>query len=393
MSKDYVMQIKFCHSIQFSLFCRLIGKLPPISAFAVLLTILGSIVTIPERVMSEPQRADSATNQQPNWILLYPQHPLYRKSVQDASQPAAIVNPTTPQPQSGLLPPTNSQSTLGTTIPAPNRPQTIQTREVLPTVPSKTAQAPVPAPLYIEPIAPKPQPTRGPQYFPGFSAGSPSGFGLNWGDVSLGLAYIDKSTITFDNPVSGKADGSAAIAFGLGNSSDFLGLEVNYNLISLTPSRFAANGSFDFKLHRYLGDLTSIAIGWENAINYGEDAGGTNSSVYGVVSKLFLLTPEDLVNPRILSFSVGVGGGRFRPFQDERNKKGTVGVFANIGYQVLPNVSAIVDWTGRELNLGVSYVPFSNIPFTITALAVDVAQSVGPAVRYALTAGFSFRFR
>jgi len=387
------MQIKFCHSIQFSLFCRLIGKLPPISAFAVLLTILGSIVTIPERVMSEPQRADSATNQQPNWILLYPQHPLYRKSVQDASQPAAIVNPTTPQPQSGLLPPTNSQSTLGTTIPAPNRPQTIQTREVLPTVPSKTAQAPVPAPLYIEPIAPKPQPTRGPQYFPGFSAGSPSGFGLNWGDVSLGLAYIDKSTITFDNPVSGKADGSAAIAFGLGNSSDFLGLEVNYNLISLTPSRFAANGSFDFKLHRYLGDLTSIAIGWENAINYGEDAGGTNSSVYGVVSKLFLLTPEDLVNPRILSFSVGVGGGRFRPFQDERNKKGTVGVFANIGYQVLPNVSAIVDWTGRELNLGVSYVPFSNIPFTITALAVDVAQSVGPAVRYALTAGFSFRFR
>ena len=387
------MQIKFCHSIQFSLFCRLIGKLPPISAFAVLLTILGSIVTIPERVMSEPQRADSATNQQPNWILLYPQHPLYRKSVQDASQPAAIVNPTITQPQSGLLPPINSQSTLGTTIPAPNRPQTIQTREVLTTAPSKTAQAPVPAPLYIEPIAPKPQPTRGPQYFPGFSAGSPSGFGLNWGDVSLGLAYIDKSTITFDNPVSGKADGSAAIAFGLGNSSDFLGLEVNYNLISLTPSRFAANGSFDFKLHRYLGDLTSIAIGWENAINYGEDAGGTNSSVYGVVSKLFLLTPEDLVNPRILSFSVGVGGGRFRPFQDERNKKGTVGVFANIGYQVLPNVSAIVDWTGRELNLGVSYVPFSNIPFTITALAVDVAQSVGPAVRYALTAGFSFRFR
>jgi len=387
------MQIKFCHSIQFSLFCRLIGKLPPISAFAVLLTILGSIVTIPERVMSEPQRADSATNQQPNWILLYPQHPLYRKSVQDASQPAVIVNPTITQPQSGLLPPTNSQSTLRTTIPATNRPETIQTREVLPTVPSKTAQAPVPAPLYIEPIAPKPQPTRGPQYFPGFSAGSPSGFGLNWGDVSLGLAYIDKSTITFDNPVSGKADGSAAIAFGLGNSSDFLGLEVNYNLISLTPSRFAANGSFDFKLHRYLGDLTSIAIGWENAINYGEDAGGTNSSVYGVVSKLFLLTPEDLVNPRILSFSVGVGGGRFRPFQDERNKKGTVGVFANIGYQVLPNVSAIVDWTGRELNLGVSYVPFSNIPFTITALAVDVAQSVGPAVRYALTAGFSFRFR
>jgi len=343
--------------------------------------------------MSEPQRADSATNQQPNWILLYPQHPLYRKSVQDASQPAAIVNPTITQPQSGLLPPINSQSTLGTTIPAPSRPQTIQTREVLTTAPSKTAQAPVPAPLYIEPIAPKPQPTRGPQYFPGFSAGSPSGFGLNWGDVSLGLAYIDKSTITFDNPVSGKADGSAAIAFGLGNSSDFLGLEVNYNLISLTPSRFAANGSFDFKLHRYLGDLTSIAIGWENAINYGEDAGGTNSSVYGVVSKLFLLTPEDLVNPRILSFSVGVGGGRFRPFQDERNKKGTVGVFANIGYQVLPNVSAIVDWTGRELNLGVSYVPFSNIPFTITALAVDVAQSVGPAVRYALTAGFSFRFR
>jgi len=387
------MQTKFCHSIQFSLCGRLIGKLSPISALAVLLTILGSIITVPERAMSEPQSADPATNQQPNWILLYPQHPLYRKSVQDASPPAAIDNSTPPQPQSGLLPPTNPRSTVGTTIPATYQPETIQTREVLPTAPSKTSQAPVPAPLYIEPIVPKPQPTRGPQYFPGFSAGSPSGFGLNWGDVSLGLGFIDKSVITFDSPVSAKADGSASIAFGLGNSSDFLGLEVNYNLISLTPSRFASNGSFDFKLHKYLGDLTSISIGWENAINYGKDAGGTNSSVYGVVSKLFLLTPDDLVNPRILSFSVGVGGGRFRPFQDEKNKKGTVAVFANVGYQVLPNVSAIVDWTGRELNLGVSYVPFSNIPFTISALAVDVVQSVGPYVRYALTAGFSFRFR
>lgn len=256
------------------------------------------------------------------------------------------------------------------------------------------------APLYIDPIpAPTPQQRR-PRYYPSFNALTPSGFGANQGDVFMGASIVNREvglSVLGPGAVarsdSGKRGGSAAIGFGLGDAGKFLGLETTYNIISLTPSRFASNGSFDFKVHRRLGKQTSIAVGWENAINYGPEAGGTDSSVYGVLSTVIPLQPNHPSNPMLLGLSAGVGGGRFRTIQDQIEGKDSVGVFGSVGLQVAPNASVITEWSGSSLNLGVSYVPFRSLPFFLSGTAIDVANSTGFGTRYAVSGSLGFNFR
>ncbi|WP_448563684.1 hypothetical protein [Trichothermofontia sp.] len=255
------------------------------------------------------------------------------------------------------------------------------------------------APLYIEQV-PEPTTQRRHRYYPSFNALTPSGFGANQGDVFMGAAIVDREvglSVLGPGAVarsdSGKAGGSAAIGFGLGDAGKFLGLETTYNLISLTPSRFASNGSFDFKVHRRLGKQTAIAVGWENAINYGPEAGGTDSSVYGVLSTVIPLQPNNPNNPMLLGLSAGVGGGRFRTIQDQIDGKDSVGVLGSVGLQVAPNASVITEWSGSSLNLGVSYVPFRSLPLFLSGTAIDIANSTGFGTRYAISGSLGFNFR
>lgn len=240
-------------------------------------------------------------------------------------------------------------------------------------------------PIFIEPVVPKAS-EQPPTYLPGFNAGSPSGFGANWGDAFLGVSGESQGIR------SSKADGSAYVGFGLGNSQEYVGLEVVANIISLTPSRFASNGSIDFKLHRSLPDLTSVAIGWQNPVSWGSDAGGFRSSVYGTISKLFVLQPDNPDNPMVLGVTAGLGGGRFRPLDSQGNEVGSVSFFGSVGLQVLNNLSLITDWTGRGLNLGVSYVPFPTVPLFLTGVAVDVVGNDYLGPRYTLNVGYGFKF-
>ncbi len=255
------------------------------------------------------------------------------------------------------------------------------------------------APLYIDPI-PTETVRRQPRYYPSLNALAPSGFGANRGDVFIGGALINREVglgILGPNAVvdsdRGKAGGSAAIGFGIGNAQTFVGLETTYNLISLTPSRFAENGSFDFKLHRKLGQLSSIAIGLENAINYGPEAGGTPSSLYGAISTVIPLKPNNPDNPMILGLSVGAGGGRFRTMEDQLEEKESVGVFGSVGLQIAPKTALITEWSGSSVNVGVSHVPFRNTPLFISATAIDVANNTGYGTRYAISGAYGFNFR
>ncbi|MGQ9865535.1 MAG: hypothetical protein ACUVSQ_04515 [Pseudanabaenaceae cyanobacterium] len=224
-----------------------------------------------------------ANGAEPSWLMLYPQHPLYRRAVEtpvSETPSTAVPADPPPVPASPIAPPTAPPTvTVEPSAPSP-QPE-----------PSPPAVASNAAPLFIPPIPVPEPPERGQKFFPSFTAGSPSAFGASWGDVFAGLSLIDRSS-PVGSPTD-KADGSIALGFGLGDATSLAGLEVVYNIISLTPSRFAANGNVDFKLHKTFPDLWSVALGWENAINYGPDAGGTPSSVYGAASKVFVLQPDN----------------------------------------------------------------------------------------------------
>jgi hypothetical protein len=402
-----------------------------------------SIATLPVASPVLAQSAELSGNQpstQPNsnseldrtpkqsWLLLYPQHPMYRHAVEQASEdlgknldsvvpstsPSLIKRPSPsksaligqPQPKAANTNARKAATNQKLEAANPNKPTKETTQETpkqnltetevktevktSTTLEASTTNSP---PLFIQPVEP-PDPSlqrKGPKYFPSFNAGSPSGFGANWGDVFAGISLINRSSPV--GSATDKADGSISIGAGFGNSQDLLGFEAVYNLISLTPSRFASNGSFDFKVHRALPDLMSVAIGWENAINYGPEAGGTPSTVYGSFSKFFVLQPDNIENPMLLGFTLGTGGGRFRSFNAQVEGKGGIGVFASAGLQVLANLSVITDWTGQNLNLGVSYVPFANLPLYVNGTLVDAVGSTSFGTRYSLGVGFGFNFR
>ena len=52
----------------------------------------------------------------------------------------------------------------------------------------------------------------------------------------------------------------------------------------------------------------------------------------------------------------------------------------------------VADWTGQDLNLGVSLAPLTSFPLVITPTLADVTGNAGDKVRFMLGAGFGFRF-
>ncbi len=229
---------------------------------------------------------------------------------------------------------------------------------------------------------------------PSYSGGSPSGFGLNYGDAFLGIGGVERTRGVKQPNGSfskGSADGGISAGFGLGNSAKFLGLEVVPTISSLTGDDAFQAGSVDFKLHRMLGPDLSVAGGIENLVQFGNQ--DIDPTGYGVISKIFRLRPSTASAFSRLYTSVGAGGGRFRSEDDILNKKGSnFNLFGTVGVRVLEPVSAFADWTGQDLNVGVSLSPFRQIPLVITPSLQDVTGSAGDGSRFALSLGYSLSF-
>lgn len=234
--------------------------------------------------------------------------------------------------------------------------------------------------LTIDPLAE----LRIPAYSPGSTVGVPSAFGANFGDAFVGLAFSNR------RPRINESDGALSVGFGLGDSERSLGLEVSANIGSLR--RFGANGDIGLKLHRALPGKAAIALGFDEGIIWGDENRDTVSTLYGVVSKIFDLRPDDPFNPQSLTLTLGVGGGRFRSFDNIVNRQGGVGVFASAGFRFVPQASAIASWTGQDLNLGVSYVPLKTTPLFLTFVVGNVLNRNDNATLFSFGIGYGFNY-
>lgn len=115
--------------------------------------------------------------------------------------------------------------------------------------------------LLIDPILTLGEP---PKAAPGSTAGTPSAYGASFGQAYIGgglLFPLDEDRV----------DGSLSVGFGLGDAAKSVGLEVNANITSVGGGDsfdFGDSGGIGFKLHRYLGDGTAVAVGWSNPIKW-----------------------------------------------------------------------------------------------------------------------------
>ncbi|MBG0744897.1 MAG: hypothetical protein IV298_15805 [Cylindrospermopsis raciborskii KL1] len=227
-------------------------------------------------------------------------------------------------------------------------------------------------------------------YAPGTSAGIPSAFGANWGDLYIAIAGATA------NELRREIDGGTSIALGFGNGRDILGLELNYNLMSIR--KFGKNGSLNAKVHRivYSSPSTYIAtaIGWNNFARHGEndlDAGyyngqpvGNPSSLYGLVSAYHFLNPKS-ANPLPINISLGVG-------EAPLFSNSGLGLIAGAGIQVHPNIGVSTGWSGKGLNLAASYLPVRTLPLSVNVVYGDVLKNTdaGSALSFSIGYGFDF---
>jgi len=218
---------------------------------------------------------------------------------------------------------------------------------------------------------------------PSIAIGTPSAYGKSWGSASIGLSLQSRTRFT------NTADGGLGIGFGLGDPKQTAGLDVGVNVLDLIGDT-GQDGSISFKLDRRLPQDLAVAVGVNNAIAWGETDGG--SSVYGVVSKMFRLTESVQAPFSRLYVSAGLGEGQYRSQADIDNDVDSVGLFGSVAVQVVPQMYAIAEWTGQDLTVGISVVPFGNLPLVITPAVTDITGNAGDGSRFILGIGYEFSF-
>jgi hypothetical protein len=236
--------------------------------------------------------------------------------------------------------------------------------------------------------------------------GVPSGFGSDRGKVSMGLG-LQRTRVNTN-------DGGASISVGLGNAQKGVGVQLSYTTYSINPEKlfnkenrtilssdrpFGAGG-FNLKIHKQFKNGLSVAIGGDSILNIGPpgiNAFGTEAknelegTYYASATKLFRLKPD--VNEPFSSLSVTMGAGlgpRFQTFQSVIENKKVITPFASVALRIAPNASLITEWSGQDFGVGLSWVPFRNLPIVLTPAIRDIFGPDARKPRFVMGFGLGF---
>jgi len=231
---------------------------------------------------------------------------------------------------------------------------------------------------------------------PGTSSGTPIAFGADWGDLFVGGGY-QSATRTPKLPngqwgAAGADDGSISVGGGIGNSHDAVGVGIVMTSLSTFRSGFGNRTAFSFDVHRVLDRTTAVAVGVQTAFIAGGGNTDASASWYGVATKVFALPQNESGLFKSVTASLGVGNGNFRTMADIRNNKAGLNVFGSASVLVTDWLSVLGDYTGQDVNLGLSLVPFKDFPITLTPAIADVTQTAGKSARFTLGAGIGMHF-
>jgi hypothetical protein len=233
-----------------------------------------------------------------------------------------------------------------------------------------------------------------PETSPGFSVFNPVGFGADNNLLFLSLSYQNRTRFTRT------ADGEAGIGIGLGDAAKSVGVELSYGIDSFGSSAGFGSGGFNAKLHRRLNNDASVAVGWNQFARL-QFSGGANvpsdyprNSYYAVGTNIFH-TREDINAPfSRVALTGGIGSGvflRFDPKLSPGQSNRGVNVFGSIGVRIARPISAIIEWTGQDVGVGLSIAPFKDIPLVITPAIRDLAGA-GDGARFILGSSIAINF-
>jgi hypothetical protein len=210
---------------------------------------------------------------------------------------------------------------------------------------------------------------------PGITMGNPSGFGADRGKMFTGLGISRTPLRTLD--------GSAGIGIGIGNARKSIGVQLSYTAYSLTSntngnsdSRNAGDGAFNIKIHRQFANGWSVAVGADSIINVGKRLSfdpfnrfkynESEGTYYGVVTKFIPLKSDPTDSFSRLALTLGAGTGRFQSEGSLMTGKYVITPFASAALTISPAASLTAEWSGHDFGIGLSWVPFRNLPIVIS---------------------------
>lgn len=263
---------------------------------------------------------------------------------------------------------------------------------------SGQAQQPTRGQLLPPPVpaawAPKPQGGLFGRTAPGVSTASPLAFSPDWRDVFVGVGY-QANTRNDDGD-----DGSLAVGAGFGNARDAVGLEVVLISVSTYLWGSSPQTTASFKVSHLLPGNSAMAVGVEG-IDVGKKS-GADPNWYAVASRVLPVRKggNEAALFSQVTMSIGAGNGRFCRAEGTTvgrtttfaTKDCAANVFASAGIRANQYVGLVVDYTGQDINLGVSLTPFRKYPFVITPAVVDLAGLANDVPRFSLGAGFAMHF-
>lgn len=222
---------------------------------------------------------------------------------------------------------------------------------------------------------------------PGVAASSPLGYGPSQGDVFAGLGYQNRTA------AGGEADGALSVGAGFLNAQELFGIEAVLTSLSTVRSGFGSRLVGSLKAHK------TLTSGWASGWGVGLGVEGiylngnefdTEPSVYAAATTVRPVRDAATFNQATLN--IGLGTGRFQSADAFADGESGVGVFASAALRVNHFSSAILDYTGSQLNMALSFAPFAELPIVITPSINDVTGAAGNSGRLALAAGMSWKF-
>ncbi len=206
----------------------------------------------------------------------------------------------------------------------------------------------------------------------------------------VGVGYTDPQAYSKDD------DAGLAFGFGVGNPQELAGLEIG---LSVNDVDDFDNVSWGLKVHRYIGNGTTVAIGGDSL--FPESEADSNETFYAVATHAVQQYKSMTPGRAKMQVTLGVGSGRFKHKSglDASTGKGEDGtyLFGGVAYEVYDATNFVVDWNGINLNAGVALSPFqwvpalAHIPFSLSVGAADLTDYSGNDVRFIVSAGVAYK--
>ncbi len=227
---------------------------------------------------------------------------------------------------------------------------------------------------------------------PATTAGTPSVFESGYlGYVNCGLAFQHSSKLNpyrnWENP-----DFNLATYVGLGNPHKWLGIGVSFNLLGLSNENGAEDNfgesSIDFQLSRAITKDIHIGIGVFNAIQVNPTPINTLRTYYVQASGRIQLKERNDDFLDYLYFNVGLGNGKFQERESFLSLKNeNFKFYGSFAVQVLARTNCLIEWTGSELALAASVIPFRKLNFNFMTGITDLNFR---KKRWIIVTGYSF---